>query len=799
MLLFWVGVWLLPGPIAAQSPCVAAVGDEAFDACVGDLVARMTLEEKAAFLSGADLWTTKAIDRLAIPTMRMADGPHGLRVVPGDGFGASLPSTAFPTGSALAATWSADLAQRVGAALGREARSLGVDVVLGPGLNLHRSPLGGRNFEYFSEDPVLAGELAAAMVQGIQSENVAATVKHFVANHQETGRFVMSADIDPRPLRELYLRAFEIAVTEGDPRLVMSAYNRVNGVPMSQQTDLLAGVLRGEWGFDGVVVSDWLAVDDPAAAHAASLDLRMPGVGPYPDAQVVTAVREGRLDEAALDAAAHRLLRLVLRQVAARPGEPVPVDADGHHRLAREVAGRSIVLLRNAGDLLPLDGPSLGKIAVVGAWARTPRIQGTGSSLVNPARVDVPLDEIAWTLDQLRGEVGDSVTEAVDVAFAPAYDAATGEMLESADGQPGGLDEALRVAADADVAVVFVGTPPSAEAEGSDRADLGLAAGHDQLVSAVAEVQENVVVVLQNGGPVVMPWLVEVDAVLETWLGGQAVGGAIADVLFGIASPAGRLPMTFPGRIEQTATYPDFPSRERRVTYGEGLFVGYRFFEVHAQTPLFPFGHGLGYGRFEYSDLQLTGELTPARSLTLTFSLTNRGTRRASEVAQLFVSPRGGRLARPEQTLADFARVELDPDESRRLTLQVEPRDVTVWDESRKRWILDATRLELRVGASSRDLRLRATVEIDAPAIPPAFDRYTLVGDWLDDPRGQALMEPIVDGLVAAALPESAADETRADLRQLFLTLPGIKLVQLSRGFLDLGKLDAMIRQVNGG
>ena len=406
---------LLSIPATAQSPCGGALGDEAFGACVDDLVARMTLDEKAAFLSGADLWTTKAIERLAIPSMRLADGPHGLRVVPEGGIGASLPSTAFPTGSALAATWSPELAQRVGGALGREARALGVDVVLGPGLNLHRSPLGGRNFEYFSEDPVLAGELAAAMVQGIQAEGPAATVKHYVANHQETGRFVMSADIDPRPLRELYLRAFEIAVTEGDPRLVMSAYNRVNGVPMSEQTELLSGVLRGEWGFGGVVVSDWLAVDDPAAAHAASLDLRMPGVGPYPDAQVAAAVREGRLDESALDAAAGRLLRLVLGQVAARPAEPSADPQtlrDDHHRLAREVAARSIVLLRNAGDLLPLHGPSLAKIAVVGAWARTPRIQGTGSSLVRPARVDVPLDEIAWTLDELRG---DDAAEAVDV------------------------------------------------------------------------------------------------------------------------------------------------------------------------------------------------------------------------------------------------------------------------------------------------------------------------------------------------------------------------------------------------
>lgn len=790
-------------PVRPGSPCGGALGDEAFETCVDDLVGQMTLEEKAGFLSGADLWTTKAIPRLSIPSIRLADGPHGLRVVPGSGFGASVPATAFPTASALAASWSLDLVQRVGGALAQEARALGVDVLLGPGLNLHRSPLGGRNFEYFSEDPVLAGELAASMVRGIQAEGVGATVKHFVANHQETGRFVMSADVDPRPLRELYLRAFEIAVTEGDPRLVMSAYNRVNGVPMSEHADLLRGVLRTGWGFDGVVVSDWLAVDDPSAAHAAGLDLRMPGVGPTTDSQVVAAVGGGRLDETFVDGSVRRLLRLVLSQTAARlaeeaKGQPsagtVPAaDQDAHHRLAREAAARSIVLLRNAGDLLPLSASS--RIAVVGAWGRTPRIQGTGSSLVNPAHVDSPFDEIV----RLAGIWSEAEQEGgVDISFAPAYDATTGLLLESTDDAPGGIEDAVRRASVADIAIVFVGTPPSAEAEGHDRADLGLAAGHDQLISAVAEVQENVIVVLQNGGPVVMPWLVEVDAVVETWLGGQAVGGALADVLFGVVSPAGRLPMTFPGRIEQTSTYPLFPSRERRVTYGEGLFVGYRYFDAHAQTPLFPFGHGLGYGRFEYSDLQVVGELTPARSLEVAFTLTNRGERRGGEVAQLYVSARGGRLPRPEQTLADFVRVELEPGESKKLSLELEPRDVTVWDEARNRWALDAARVELRVGTSSREIRLRSTVEIVAPSLPPAFDRYTLVAEWLADPRGEALMAPVIDGLVAAAVPGEGVEEVRQELREFLLTLPGIKLVQLSRGFIDQSKLDAMIRQVNG-
>ncbi|MDA8017565.1 MAG: glycoside hydrolase family 3 C-terminal domain-containing protein [Thermoanaerobaculia bacterium] len=788
-------LWFLGQSFAsAQSPCGGTVGIEAFESCISDLVARMTLEEKAGFLSGADLWTTKPIDRMAIPSIRLADGSHGLLVEFGGKQLQDPATTAFPTSSALAATWSPELLRRIGGALGREARERGVDVILGPGLNLQRSPLGGRNFQRFSEDPVLAGELAAALIQGIQSTGVAATVKHFVAGHQETGRFVMNVDVDPRTLRELYLRAFEIAVTEGDPKLVMSAHHRVNGVPISRHAGLLRGVLRNSWGFGGVVVSDWLAVDDAPAAHAAGLDLRMPGVGRAIDAQVVAAVRGGRLDETVIDASVRRLLRLVLTQASARSVESSQADIDSHHRLAREAATQSIVLLRNAGDLLPLDA-SIQRVAVIGAWAKTPRIRGAARRELDPALVDVPFDEIvrSWREGRDPAEAG-----GFRVDFAPAYDAATGMLLDAEGEQPAGMDDAVRKAAAAEVALVFVGTPPGAESEGRDRADLGLAAGHDQLISAVAGVQDRVVVVLQNGGAVAMPWLVEVEAVVETWLGGQGMGAALADVLFGHASPGGRLPMTFPGRLEQTATYPLFPSGERRIIYGEGLFVGYRHFDVHAQTPLFPFGHGLGYGQIEYSDLDISGELTPARSLTVAFTLTNRGLRRASEVAQLYVSPRGGRLSRPEQVLADFGRVELEAGESERLTLEVEPRDVTVWDEARGRWILDASRVEVRVGTSSREIRLRTTVEFVAPAPPPAFDRYTLLAEWLTDPRGEAMMGPLIEGLVAATFPGPEAEEDRRRLREYLLTLPGIKVVQLSRGALDLGKLDAMIRQVNG-
>lgn len=785
-----------PAPTpAVADPCA---GMASLDACADDLAARMTLEEKASFLSGSGLWHTQPVARLGIPAIRLSDGPHGLRVT--EGFEPGAPATAFPTGSALAASWDRQLLRRVGRALAAEARAAGVHVLLGPGLNLHRSPLGGRNFEYFSEDPVLAGELAAAYVRGVQGGDqgdgetgVAATVKHFVANHQETQRFSTSADVDPRALRELYLRAFEIAVTEGDPRLVMSAYNRVGGIPMSEHAGLLRGVLRTAWGFDGVVVSDWLAVDDPAAAHAAGLDLRMPGVGPAADARVVEAVRAGSLDEEAVDACVRRLLRLVLSFDRDGHGR-TPADLEAHGELAREAALRSIVLLRNAGGLLPLDAASLGKVAVIGAWARTPRIQGTGSSLVTPSGVDTPYDEIARVA--VESGRGDDGFGGVAVGFAPAY-GADGTLLPAA--AEGGLEAALRLAAAADVALVFVGTPPSAEAEGSDRADLGLAAGHDQLISAVAEVQEKIVVVLQNGGPVVMPWLVEVDAIVETWLGGQGMGAALADVLFGRAAPTGRLPMTFPGRIEQTATYPEFPSRNRRVTYGEGLFVGYRHFDAHLLTPLFPFGFGLGYGEFEYSDLRVVGELTPARSVSVSLVVKNAGVLPTSEAVQLYVAPRGGTLIRPEQTLADFARVELQPDEAKRVELEVEPRDVTVWDESRSRWILDAERMEIRVGTSSREIRLRKVATVVAPELPPAFDRYTLVEEWLAVPRGAELMGPIVDGLVAALVPPEAPDASADELRRFFLKLTGIKMVQLSGGGLDLAALDAMIRQVNGG
>ncbi|EHK80426.1 beta-glucosidase [Rhodococcus pyridinivorans AK37] len=604
--------------------------------------------------------------------------------------------------------------ERVGAALGAEARALQVGVLLGPGINIKRSPLCGRNFEYLSEDPLLSGVLGAALVHGMQSQGVGASLKHFAANNQETDRMRVSADVDPRPLREIYLRAFERVVRDAQPWTVMCSYNRINGVYSSRNPWLLTDVLRGEWGFEGLVVSDWGAVDDRVASLAAGLDLEMPSTGGRTDAEIVAAVRAGTVDESVLDTAAARVIELVQKAVAASdPG--ATFDADAHHALAREVAAQSIVLLRNENDLLPLATDA--NIAVIGELARTPRYQGAGSSRIEPTRLDNALDEIR----SLSGR---------DVPFAAGYALDGSDSAEL-------VDEAVKRAADADIAVVFLGVPAELESEGFDRDDLELPQRQTALLDAVLTANPNVVVVLSNGGVVRLSGFADrVPAIVEGWLLGQAGGGAVADVLYGHVNPSGRLAETVPIRLEDTPAHTNFPGENGHVRYGEGLFVGYRSYDARRLDVSFPFGHGLSYTTFEYSDAAVESD----GDLTVHVTVTNTGGRAGAEVVQVYAGAPGSSVARAPRELKGFTKVRLDSGESQRVAVSIRRDDLAYWDTRVDSWVVEGGTYSIDIGASSRDIRQTLTVDMTGDAVRIPLTMESSLGELFQNPAAAEIV-----------------------------------------------------------
>jgi beta-glucosidase len=707
------------------------------------LLAELSLEEKASLCLGSDFWHTAPVERLGIPAIMVSDGPHGLRKQPDEadhvGISGSVPATCFPTACALGSSWDPALVRRVGEALGREARAQGVAVVLGPGINLKRSPLCGRNFEYFSEDPLLSGVLGAAMIDGLQRQSVGASIKHYAANNQETDRLRVSADVDERTLRELYLAGFERAVTKARPWTVMCAYNKVNGTYASEHAWLLTTVLRGEWGFDGLVVSDWGAVHDRVAALEAGLDLEMPPNLGVSDAAIVAAVRSGQLDEQVLDTAVARVLQLVDRATANPEPQPV-LDADAHHALARAAATECAVLLKNEDRLLPLR-PSAGeRIAVIGELARSPRYQGAGSSQVNPTRVDVPLDE-------LRA----GVPEGVEVAFAAGYG------LDTTDHDQELAAEAVALAEQATVVVAFLGLAAADESEGFDRSHMDLPANQTALVARLADANPNLGVVLANGSAVrLSDWDHHAKAVLECWLSGQAAGGATADLLLGVANPSGRLAETLPLRLEDTLSYLNFPGEAGHVRYGEGIFVGYRGYDQLGRQVSYPFGHGLSYTSFDYTDLtaRLTGHLQDGDLVVeVACRVANTGDRRGAEVVQLYVGDPQASVARPPRELKAFDKVDLNPGQTALVELALTARDLSWWSTTLKDWVLEGGEFELAVGASSRDLRLTTTLDIAAPPPPARLDGMSTLQEWLADPTGSALLREAV-GIDEAGRPK---------------------------------------------
>ncbi len=720
------------------------------DESVAAVLAGLTVPQKAALCLGSDFWHTAPAGEAGIEAVMLSDGPHGLRKQPQRGADASLrasvPATCFPTASALGCSWDPGLAREVGAALGAEARAQDIAVVLGPGVNIKRHPLCGRNFEYFSEDPHLSGRLAAAMVDGLQSQRVGGCVKHFAANNQETDRMRVSADVDERTLREIYLAAFEHVVTAARPWLVMCSYNKVNGEYASQHRWLLTDVLRGEWGFDGLVVSDWGAVHDRVAALRAGLDLEMPPQLGVSDRAIIDAVAAGALDEAVLDQSAGRVLRLVHRS---RDREPAELDAAAHHALARRAAGQGMVLLKNDG-VLPLAGAPGLTVAVIGEFARTPRFQGAGSSQVTPAHVDIPLDELAAALPDATIRFapgyrldGGSPRPGPAAAPGPAPDsgAASGPGPATGSG-PDLAAEAVSTAADADVILVFLGLPAAEESEGFDRAHIDLPDAQTSLLARLAEAVPGlpIVAVLFNGGAVrTSTWDHAASAVLECWLAGQATGSAVADVLTGAVNPSGRLAETIPLRLADCPAYLNFPGEEGHVRYGEGVFAGYRGYDALDRQVAYPFGHGLSYCTFSYRGLRVSqagsadaGDL----AVTVRCTIANTGGRAGAEVAQAYVSDPAAAVPRPPRELKAFAKISLEPGAEREVTFTLTARDLSYWSAIHRRWVLEPGEFRIGVGASSRDIRLSAAITVEAtpPALP--LSGTSTLAEWLADPAG---------------------------------------------------------------
>lgn len=699
---------------------------------IQSILEQMTLEEKAALCTGASAWTTTPIERLGVPEMIVSDGPHGVRRLPDahELAGESYPATCFPTASCLASTWDVDLVRAAGEALAEECIALNVDVVLGPGVNMKRSPLNGRNFEYFSEDPYLTGEMAANFINGVQGKGIGTSLKHYAANNQEFQRFSIDAQVDERTLREIYLPAFEKAVKAAQPWTVMCAYNKINGTFASEHDELLNNILKNEWGFEGLVVSDWGAVRDRVAALQGGLDWEMPGPQARRVKEVVAAVERGDLDEAVLDESVRRILRIVaLAQATPKGGD---FDSAAHHQLARQVAADGMVLLKNNG-ILPLEGQE--QIAVIGRSAETPHFQGGGSSHINPTFVDVPFKELQRAVPN------------AELTYAAGYP--TDDSFQQAL-----IDEAVGLAQSADVAILYIALPSFKESEGYDRSDLNLTDQQIALVKAVAAVQPKTVVVLNNGAPVVMrDWIDGVAAVLEGYMMGQAGGGAIADILTGAVSPNGKLAETFPLKLEDTPAHLNWPGDAGTVRYGEGLFIGYRYYDARKVAVQFPFGHGLSYTTFEYRNARVSAEtFTDTDGVTASVDVTNTGDVAGKEIVQVYVRDREAGLVRPDKELKGFAKLSLEPGETQTVEIALDFRAFAFYHPEYGQWITEDGEFDLLMGGSSVDIRHTLTVMLKASqTLPCILDKESTIREWLADPRGNAVFNPLYTQMKAAA------------------------------------------------
>lgn len=706
------------------------------------LVSQMTLEEKAGLCSGLDFWHTKPVERLNVPAVMVSDGPHGLRKQDEKadhlGVNESIKAVCMPAACATAASFDRELIGKMGEAIGESCQHERLGVVLGPAVNIKRSPLCGRNFEYFSEDPYLAGEMSAAYINGVQSKNVGTSIKHFAANNQEHRRMSSSSDADERTLREIYFPAFEISVRKAQPWTVMCSYNRVNGVYASENPWLLTDVLRKEWGFQGYVMSDWGAVSNRPAGVAAGLDLEMPGSGGINDRKIIAAVKAGELDEKLVDLACERILEINYRYLEnAKPETPWDQEAD--HQLSAQIAAECMVLLKNEG-VLPLNKADA--VAFIGEFAAKPRFQGGGSSHINSFK----------TTSAVQAAEGLPVT--YTQGYSVEKDEATDEMIAAA----------VQAAKAAKVAVVFAGLPDSYESEGYDRTHMAMPACQNKVIEAVAEANPNTVVVLHNGSPVEMPWLGKVKAVLEAYLGGQAVGIATVKLLYGDANPCGHLAETFPVKLADNPSYLYYGGEGNVTEYREGVFVGYRYYDKKEMEVLFPFGHGLSYTTFAYSNLRLSSDqITDKDTLTVTVTATNTGSRAGKTVVQLYVGSKVGTVLRPVRELKGFEKVELQPGESRDVSFTLDKRSFAYWNSQIKDWYVETGVHTIEVGQSSRAIDVSGAVTVESTVeLPRHYTADSIFMDVMADPKAAKAIEPMLALIRKAFVPEqeeSAAGE----------------------------------------
>ena len=770
------------------------------------LLKNLTLEEKCALLSGAETFKTRGMPKHGIPQIWLSDGPHGLRKQAGEsdhlGLNPSVPATCFPTASAVANSWDAALGEEIGAALGEEAAAQEVSVLLGPGLNMKRNPLCGRSFEYFSEDPYLAGKLAAGYIRGIQSKGVAACPKHFAVNSQETRRMASDSIVDERTLREIYLTGFEIAVKEGHPRSIMSSYNLINGAYANENKHLLMDILRGEWGFDGAVITDWGGSNDHALGVKNGSTLEMPAPGGDSVRELLAAVESGKIAESDIDARLSELLPLVFDTKAALDAAPREFDAAAHHALARRAAEESLVLLKNEGALLPLAAGT--KVAIIGDFAQNPRYQGAGSSMVNSTQVDVLLDKL---IDSALNVIG----------YQQGFDR---------HGKPDAAlqKSACELAAQADTVVLCMGLDEIAESEGLDRSNLRLAQNQVELLQAVAAVNPKIVVVLYSGSVVETPWLDNCQALLYAALGGQAGAGAVADALTGKVNPCGKLAETWPLTYADIPSAADFATRRKTVEYREGLYIGYRYFTTAEKAVRFPFGYGMSYTTFAYSDMA-------ADEQEVSLTVTNTGSVAGTEIVQLYISKKDGQIFRPARELKGFARVTLAPGEKQRITIALDDKAFRFWNVKADRWEIEGGAYELLVGASVEDIRLCEEISVQGTATVHPYEDVDLgcyyKGNVLsvsDADFEKLLGHPIPDGktkidrnltlgelnharsplgwlvwLVLTILLDVSYKRGKPDLNILFqYNMPLRALAKMTNGAISMGMVDGIVMELQG-
>ena len=737
----------------------------------------MTLEEKAGMCSGLDFWHLKEVEHLGIPKVMVSDGPHGLRKQDekGDhlGINDSIKAVCFPPAVLSACSFDRGLMEEMGKAIGREAQANDVSVVLGPAVNIKRSPLCGRNFEYYSEDPYLAGEIAAAFVKGVQSQHVGTSIKHFAANNQEYRRMSSSSEVDERTLREIYFPAFETAVKKAQPYTFMCSYNQINGTFASENKWLLTDVLRGEWGFKGYVMSDWGAVNDRVKGLEAGLELEMPASGGDNDSMIVKAVKDGALEEKILDQAVERILRIIFEYADHRKPQEFTMEKD--HEEAQHIAEESMVLLKNENHILPLKTSE--KAAFIGGFARNPRFQGGGSSHINCFKTTNVLDSVPCDAQVVYAEGFPADRDFYDKALA---------------------DEAVKAAAEADKAVIFAGLPESFESEGYDRSHMRLPECQNRLITEILKVQPNTVIVLHNGSPVEMPWLGEIKGLLETYPGGQAGGAAAANILYGKINPSGKLAETMPLKLSDNPSYLNFGGGEK-VEYREGIFVGYRYYDTKEMDVAFPFGYGLSYTTFAYSNLKLSMENpTEKDTVMVSADITNTGKSAGKEVVQLYIRDLTGSAIRPEKELKGFEKVFLEPGETKTVTMELNKRSFAWYNTELHDWFAASGDYEILVGASSRDIRLTETLHLNSSQrLPMHVHMNTTLGDLLRNPETAEAAKKLIQKYLSGEAGSEAASEAVSE--EMTMAMTDSMPLRALMGFAGVSRkeLDSVIEKLN--